>query len=317
MSSATDLIIEQLREAEATEQASLSLLEGHLRGAPPGPYRAALRRHLDETRRHAHQVAERLQSLGATRGTLDTAITLGEALVGRAVGLALAPLHLVVSRSRPEALLRNARDDIAAEALEVATYEALERLADAAGDTTTSSLAKAIRADEERQLETLRALLEPLADRVARERLGAPRAAQAEPPQPPRPTPSPRPAGETNGGPVHTERETPYRERAERRRAAKRGPRTPEGPTRAQAARLREAEREREKNAEEIAVETEGAGEPGPEVHVEAPWEGYDAMKASEVIARLRDAPPAVKAMARLYEETHKARKSILDATAR
>jgi ferritin-like metal-binding protein YciE len=315
MSSATDLMIEQLREAEAIEQQSLSLLQAHLRGAPPGPYRAALRRHLDETRRHAHHVAERLQSLGATRSTLDTVITLGEAVIGRLTGLALAPLNIVMSRSGPEVLLRNLRDDIAAEAREATTYEALERLAEAAQDTTTASLARTIRADEERQLETLRELVDPLAGRVARARLGA--QPQQAPAQPPRPA-APAPAGATNGGPVHTERETPYHERAERRRAAKReAPRTPEGPTRAQAARLREQEREREKNAEEIAVETEGGAEPGPEIHVEPPWEGYDRMKASEIVARVRDAPPAVKAMVRLYEETHKGRKSILDATAR
>src|SRR6185503_14006509 len=98
MSSATDLIIELLREAEATEQASLSALESHLRGAPPGPYRSLLRRHHDETRRHAQQVAERLQSLGATRGTVETAITLGEAVVGRVTGIALAPIHLLTGR---------------------------------------------------------------------------------------------------------------------------------------------------------------------------------------------------------------------------
>ena len=67
MSSANDLIIEQLREAQATEQASLSLIQGHLNAAPPGQYRTAARRHLDETRRHAHQIGERLTSLGATR----------------------------------------------------------------------------------------------------------------------------------------------------------------------------------------------------------------------------------------------------------
>jgi ferritin-like metal-binding protein YciE len=322
MSSATDLITEQLREAEAVEQSSLSLLERHLRDAPPGPYRAVLRRHLDETRRHGHQVAERLQSLGAGRSLLETAITIGEAVVGRVAGLALAPLSLLASRSGPEALLRHAGHDIAAEAREVATYEALERLAQAAGDTTTASLARTIRADEERQLQTLQTLLDPLADRVARQRLGptpapsAPAPAPAAPPAPP-PAPEPQRAAEGNGGPVHTERETPYHDRAERRKAAKRESRPEPKLTRGAAGRLREAEREREQNAEEIAVETEGAGEPGPEVHVDAPWAGYDDMKASEIVARVRAAPPAVKAMARLYEETNKRRKSILEATSR
>src|SRR3954469_9384353 len=116
MSSATETIIDYLRDPEPQDQASLSLLEGHLRGAPPGPYRSASRRHLDETRRHAHQGGERLVELGATRGALGPLRASGEAAAGRVVGLALAPLHLVVSRTRADAMLRNAEDAIASEA---------------------------------------------------------------------------------------------------------------------------------------------------------------------------------------------------------
>jgi ferritin-like metal-binding protein YciE len=315
MSSATDLIIDQLREAEAVEQSSISLLESHLRGAPPGPYRAALRRHLDETRRHAHQVAERLQDLGASESPLRAAIGLGEAVVGRVTGLALAPLSLLSSRSSPDVLLRHLGDDIAAEAREVAVYEALERLADAAGDAATSSLARAIRADEERALQALQDLLDPLADRVARRRLGPEQAsapAPAESKPAPAAAPAPAPTGRTNGGPVHTERETPYRERAERRKAAKKESQPDPKLTREAAARVREAEREAE---QADIVESEGPAAPGAEIHVDAPWEGYDDMKATEIVLRLRDATPAVRAMARLYEETNKNRRSILDAT--
>src|SRR3954453_1786778 len=128
MSPATDLIIGHLRDAEALEQQSISLLQGHLRSAPPGEYRTAARRHLEETRRHAHGVSERLTSLGASRGPVGTAITLGEAVLGRMTGAALAPLHLLARRSGPDVVLRNVQDEIAAEAREGATYEALERL---------------------------------------------------------------------------------------------------------------------------------------------------------------------------------------------
>src|SRR3954466_10489569 len=76
MSSATETIIDYLRDAETQEQASLSLLQGHLRGAPPGQYRSVTRRPLDETRRHARQVGERLVDLGATRSPLATLLTL-------------------------------------------------------------------------------------------------------------------------------------------------------------------------------------------------------------------------------------------------
>src|SRR4051812_34987114 len=183
MSSATETIIDYLRDAQSQEQASLSLLEGHLRGAPPGPYRSSARRHLDETRRHAHQVGERLVDLGASRGAIGTLVSLGEAVAGRVIGLASGPLNLFVSRTAADTLLRNAEDAIAAEAREVAAYEALERLAEEADDQATASLARAIRGDEERFLGELRELLPSLAERVARERIGAPRP-KPEPRQP-------------------------------------------------------------------------------------------------------------------------------------
>ena len=308
MSSATDLIIDHLRAAQRLEQQSLSLLEGHLRTAPPGPYRTAARRHLEETRRHAHGVAERLTNLGATRGPIGTAITLGEALFGRVHGAAMAPLHLLSRRAGPDVVLRNVQDEIASEAREATTYEALERLAEAAGDTTTASLARSIRGDEERYLAGLRDLVDPLADRVAR--MNLPPTSRSG--QPPAQTREPeRPTGETNGGPVteRTERETPYHDRAERLRAARReAPKTPEGPSPAQLAEVRHRE-------EDELVESEGAGEPGAELRVDEPWEGYTTMKAGEIVKRLRNEDVATRAVVRLFEQQTKKRKSILGAT--
>jgi len=76
--------------------------------------------------------------------------------------------------------------------------------------------------------------------------------------------------------------------------------------TSADAARLREAEREAEHMPDS----------PGPEIHVEPPWEGYDEMTVTEIRRRLRGVNPTIAAMVRLYEETHKNRKGVLDATA-
>ncbi len=75
--------------------------------------------------------------------------------------------------------------------------------------------------------------------------------------------------------------------------------------TGAQAARLREAAREEEATPDS----------PGPELHVDSPWEGYDAMNVADVLARLRGADEATLAMVRLYEETHRNRRGILRAT--
>lgn len=318
MSSATETIIDYLRDAQSREQESISMLEGQLRGAPPGRFRSASRRHLDETRRHAHQVGERLVDLGASEGTIGTLVTLGEAIAGRLFGLATAPLNLLVSRTRADALLRGAEDAIAAEAREVAIYEALEQLADEADDATTASLARTIRADEERFLAELRELLPELTNRVARERIGAParpapaREAPAAPaPEPEsKPEPEPEPAsGRTNGGPVHTERETPYHDRAERLRAARReAPKTPDAPSSAQLAEVRRRE-------EDELVETEGGGAPGAEIRVDEPWEGYRTMKAGEIVKRLKTEDQATRAVVRLFESQTKKRKSILTAT--
>lgn len=63
-------------------------------------------------------------------------------------------------------------------------------------------------------------------------------------------------------------------------------------------------------------VETEGAGRPGAELHVDPPWDGYERMTAADIVDRLVVADAAERAVVRLYEQQHKRRKSILAATA-
>ena len=75
--------------------------------------------------------------------------------------------------------------------------------------------------------------------------------------------------------------------------------------TGADAARLREAQREAQSSPDG----------PGPELHVQPPWDGYDAMNIAQVLERLTGADPTTRAMVRLYEETHKNRKGVLRAT--
>jgi hypothetical protein len=75
--------------------------------------------------------------------------------------------------------------------------------------------------------------------------------------------------------------------------------------TSADAARVREAEREAESSVDG----------PGPELRVEAPWPGYDAMNVGQVLDRLTGTDQTTRAMVRLYEETHKNRRGVLRAT--
>ena len=55
----------------------------------------------------------------------------------------------------------------------------------------------------------------------------------------------------------------------------------------------------------------------GPELHVEAPWDGYDRMTAADIRDRLAAASPAEAAAVELYETTRKNRSSVLEAAGR
>ena len=65
-------------------------------------------------------------------------------------------------------MLKNAKDSCAAEALEIATYTALARLARTAGDGKTERLAKSVLGDEQRMLNRLLKEIPRLTDAVAR-----------------------------------------------------------------------------------------------------------------------------------------------------
>jgi hypothetical protein len=73
---------------------------------------------------------------------------------------------------------------------------------------------------------------------------------------------------------------------------------------------------------EEVVLVAEAAEEgaedgAGPELHVDAPWDGYDRMTAADIRDRLSAATPAEAAAVELYETTHKSRSSVLDAAGR
>ena len=66
------------------------------------------------------------------------------------------------------------------------------------------------------------------------------------------------------------------------------------------------------------AAQVGDPGEPGPEVRVEGePWPGYEALRAPEIVARLGEADASTRAAVRLYEQSHKQRKTVLRATER
>ena len=167
LAAARALVVQGLTEAHATEEALVTTLRAHIAMTPAGGYRNLLERHLGETRQHARAIERRLDELGAGRGLLASGLDLAQTFVGQVLALSKGPVDLLRGRSGEEKLLKNAKDECATEALEIATYEALHALAEAAGDDKTAQLALRHRGQEERMLEELRALIPSLAHAAA------------------------------------------------------------------------------------------------------------------------------------------------------
>jgi ferritin-like metal-binding protein YciE len=155
MSTSDQKVMQYLSEAHATELALVRVLQSQIAMAPRGSYREGLERHLDETSDHAQRVDARLEELGRRGNPLAAAIDLVETVIGQTVALSKTPFDLLRGSGGEEKVLKNAKDACATEALEIATYTALERLAASVGDDTTARLAASIRADEERMLARL------------------------------------------------------------------------------------------------------------------------------------------------------------------
>ena len=150
-------IVKFLSEAHANEVALVQTLEAHVRIAPEGPYRERLLEHIEETKNHAERVQRRLDQLGTTRNPIQTGVVLAHSIVQNVLAMAKAPVDMVRGAFNvEEKALKNARDEIVTEALEIAQYETIEHLAIAVGDEPTARLAAEIRVDEETMLQDLR-----------------------------------------------------------------------------------------------------------------------------------------------------------------
>jgi ferritin-like metal-binding protein YciE len=166
MNTAEQKLVQYLNEAQATEHALIRVLQSQIAMTPRGSYRSGLETHLGETRDHAARVADRLEALGQGSNPLMAIAGLAESVVGQLVALGKTPFDLLRGSGGEEKVLKNAKDACATEALEIATYTALERLAQSVGDDETASLAASIRGDEEKMLERVLREIPKLTDAV-------------------------------------------------------------------------------------------------------------------------------------------------------
>jgi ferritin-like metal-binding protein YciE len=161
-------IVQYLSEAHATEQALVTVLQSQIAMTPGGSYRDGLKSHLRETREHATRVQRRLEELGSGASPLRAGVGLVQSVVGQALALGKTPLDLVRGTGGEEKVLKNAKDACATEALEIATYTAIERLASAVGDRATQALAASILADEQKMLDRILREIPKLTEAVVR-----------------------------------------------------------------------------------------------------------------------------------------------------
>ncbi len=148
-------IMQYLSEAHAMEKTLATMLQSQIAMTPRGSYREGLESHLRETRDHANRIQRRLKELGRGSSPMQAGIGIVQSLVGQVFALGKTPFDLVRGTGGEEKVLKNAKDACAAEALEIATYTAIERLASSVGDKATQTLVDSIRADEQKMLDRI------------------------------------------------------------------------------------------------------------------------------------------------------------------
>ena len=169
MNASQKKVVQYLGEAHASEHALVRVLQSQIAMTPRGSYRNALEAHLSETREHAERVRNRLRELGAGGGNpLSAGVGAVETVIGQVLALGKAPLDLLRGSGGEEKVLKNAKDASASEALEIATYTAIERLAERAGDQPTAKLAASILTDERKMLDRVLREIPKLTDAVFR-----------------------------------------------------------------------------------------------------------------------------------------------------
>jgi ferritin-like metal-binding protein YciE len=174
-------LVQYLNEAYGKEKELEVALQAHIAMTTRAPYKKRLQQHLKETKGHARAVERRIKQLG---GKAEWAPVPGPERVSEAAskvaevasrGLAAAkgPLHMLRGTGEAEKMLKNAKTEYWNEFEEIATYYAIEALADAVGDKETHRLARSIRREEERMAKFLERQIPTLTKAVAQEEIPA------------------------------------------------------------------------------------------------------------------------------------------------
>ena len=157
-------LVQYLSEAYGKERELETALQAHIAMTVKGPYKKRLQLHLKETKSHAKQVERRIKKLGGGGQTLQSA-------VGKLTAVAKGPLHAVRGSGEQEKMLKNAKTEYFNEHEEIATYLAIETLAERVKDSETAKMARVIRREEERMADFLQRQIKSLSGAVVREEI--------------------------------------------------------------------------------------------------------------------------------------------------
>ena len=204
-------LVQYLNEAYSKEKELETALEAHIALATRATYKKRLQQHLQETKRHGREVERRIKQLGGN-GTAEIA-TAVQSAAAKAIALAQGPLHAVRGTGEAERQLKNAKTEYANEAEEIATYTAIETLAESVGDRETAQLARGIRRDEERMANFLERLIPQLTRAVAQAEIPASQRRSTRPRRRSGTGPRSRSGSRSNGSAARGRRKTPARSR--------------------------------------------------------------------------------------------------------
>ena len=160
-------LIQYLVEAYGKERELERSLQAHIAMNDRKPYKKRLQEHLRETKRHAKLVEKRARKLGAG-GLITDAVKEGTSLMKQGAALAKGQLHAARGTGLEEKLLKNAKTEYSEEHEEIATYTAIETLAEEVGDKETAKVARQIRRDEEKMANFLARQIPVLTRAVAK-----------------------------------------------------------------------------------------------------------------------------------------------------
>lgn len=166
-------LVQFLQEAHAKEAELEADLTAHISLTTKAPYKKRLQQHLKETRDHKRRVASRIKKLGGTASNVNVPGPVPDA-VGELAGKGIAAVkgQIGVARAaitdQSETHLRNAREELREEYVEIGTYLAIEALAKEVGDRDTAKLARDIRRDEQKTANYLERLIPQLVKDLVR-----------------------------------------------------------------------------------------------------------------------------------------------------